>query len=127
MMNARDASKDKNGTPCKAPASKDGLCPIHADPSRASDMGRRSGKARRYVVNPKEGLLSLPAPQTAQDVRKALGQVMCDLIARRLDARVASAMAYVGNVMLRAIEVAELEARMTKPESTLSAASAPGT
>ena len=70
-------------------------------------------------MNPKEGLFTLPAPQTAQDVRKALGQVMSDLIARRLDARVASAMAYVGNVMLRAIEVADLEARMDKVEGLL--------
>lgn len=90
-------------------------------------MGRKSGKSRRYVVDSEEPLPALPAPQTAQDVRKALGQVMSDLMARRVDARVASALAYVGNVMLKAIEVADLEERMSKLESTLSAANAPGT
>jgi hypothetical protein len=89
-------------------------------------MGRRSGKARRYVVNSTERPPALPSPQTAQDVRKALGQVMADLRARKLDARVASALAYVGNVMLRAIEVADLEGRMSKLESTLRAPNAPG-
>ena len=84
-------------------------------------MGGKSGKSRRYVVDSEESLPALPAPQTAQDVRKALGQVMADLTARRMDARVATALAYVGNVMLRAIEVADLEERMSKLESTLGA------
>jgi hypothetical protein len=90
-------------------------------------MGRRSGKARRYVAGSEERLPALPVPQTAQDVRKALGKVMADLTARRVDARVASALAYVGNVMLRAIEVADFEERMSKLESTLGASNAPGT
>ena len=71
-------------------------------------MGRKSGKARRYVVDRKERLPAPPVPQTAHDVSKALGQVMADLAARRMDARVASALAYVGNVMLRAIEAIAL-------------------
>ena len=109
-MNARPRcrAKTRSGKPCKAPASKDGLCPIHTDPSRASDMGRKSGKARRYVMDRKERLPAPPFPQTAHDVSKALGQVMADLAARRMDARVASALAYVGNVMLRAIEAIAL-------------------
>jgi hypothetical protein len=90
-------------------------------------MGRRSGKARRYVVNSQERRPALPAPQTAQDVRKVLGQVMADLRARKLDTRVASALAYVGNVMLRAIEVGDFEERMSRLESTLRASNAPGT
>jgi len=88
-------------------------------------MGRSSGKARRYVVNSEERLPVPPVPQTAQDVRKALGQVMADLTARRVDARVASALAYVGNVMLRAIEVADFEERMSRLERTLSANDSP--
>jgi hypothetical protein len=89
-------------------------------------MGRKSGKARRYVVNSKERRPALAAPQTAQDVRKALGQVMADLTTRKVDPRVASALAYVGNVMLKAIEVADFEERMSKLESTLRAPNAPG-
>jgi len=118
-------SKDANRSAVQASASKDGFCPIHADPSRASAMGRKSGKARRYVVDPEELLPVLPVPQTEQDVRKALGQVMSDLTARRVDARVASALAYVANVMLRAIEVADFEERMSRLERTLSANDSP--
>jgi hypothetical protein len=84
-------------------------------------MGRRSGQARRYVLNTEARVPTVPVPQTAQDVRKALGQVMADLRARKLDTRVVSALAYVGNVMLRAIEVGDFEERMSKLESTLTA------
>ena len=126
-MNGRCRAKTKTGKACRALASENGLCALHAEPSRASDLGRRSGKARRYAVNKSETELPFSIPETALDVRKALGRVMSDLLARKLDPRVASSMAYVANVMLRAIEVANLEERMSKLESTLSAANAPST
>jgi hypothetical protein len=125
-MNGRCRAKTKAGKACRALATKNGLCALHADPARASALGYRSGKARQYVVNQGDGTTLLPAPQTAQDVRKALGQVMADLTARKLDPRVASALAYIGNVMLKAIEVADFEERMSKLESTLRAPNAPG-
>ena len=65
--------------------SKNGLCAIHADPSRASELGRRSGKARRYAADDGTAAMPMPVPETVDDVRKALGRVMSDLIARRLD------------------------------------------
>jgi len=71
-------------------------------------------------VSSKDCPAALPAPETAQDVRKALGQVMSDLMSRRLDARTASSMAYVGNVMLKAIELSDLEQRMEKLEELIS-------
>ena len=40
--------------------------------------------------------------------------------------RLASALAYVGNVMLKAIEVADFEERMSRLENTLKAPNAPG-
>jgi hypothetical protein len=120
-MNGTCKAKTRSGEHCKARVSQNGFCAIHADPSRASELGRRSGTARRYVLNAKGRLPALPVPQTALDVRKVLGQVMADLRARRLDTRVASALAYVGNVMLRAIEVGDFEERMSKLENMLTA------
>jgi hypothetical protein len=64
--------------------------------------------------------MPIPVPETVDDVRKALGRVMSDLIARRLDPRVAGATAYVGNILLRAIEVSALEKRMEALEVLLS-------
>jgi hypothetical protein len=77
-------------------------------------------------VNRKQSDPGLAPPQTAQDVRKALGEVMSDLRGRRLDPKVASAMAYVGSVLLRGIEVADLEERMAQIESNLSTTDSPG-
>jgi hypothetical protein len=82
-------------------------------------MGRQSGKARRYALDGRTDGPPLPAPETVEDVRKALGQVMSNLVARRLDARTASSMAYVGNVLLKAIEVSTLEKRMRALEELL--------
>ena len=118
-MNGNCRARTKGGQPCKAPVSTNGLCAMHAEPKRASELGRKSGKARRCVIDKGDSHPPLPVPETAGDVRKALGRVMSDLIARKVDTRVASATAYVGNVMLRAIEVADLEERMAKVENLL--------
>ena len=59
-----------------------------------------------------KSVVPIPVSETIYDVRKALGPVMSDLIARRLDPRTASSMVYAGNVMLKAIEVSTLEKRM---------------
>jgi len=47
-MNGTCKAKTRSGEHCKARVSQNGFCAIHADPSRASELGRRSGKARRY-------------------------------------------------------------------------------
>jgi hypothetical protein len=111
MINDHCRPKTRRGHPCKAPVSKNGLCAIHAEPARAAELGRRSGKARRYELGEKT-VVPVPAPETVEDVRKALGQVMSDLVAHRVDTRTASSMAYVANVLLKAIEVSALEERM---------------
>jgi hypothetical protein len=82
-------------------------------------MGRQSGKARRYALDETTDVRPLPVPETVEDVRKALGLVMSNLVARRLDARTASSMAYVSNVMLKAIELSDLEKRMKGLEQLL--------
>jgi len=58
-------------------------------------------------------------PETVEDVRKALGRAMADLVAHRVDTRTASSMAYVANVLLKAIEVSALEERMGALEELL--------
>ena len=95
--------------------SKNGLCALYADPGRAGELGRRSGKARRYVIAPVEPARISP-PQNAREVKEVLGQVMSDLLARKLDPRVANTTAYIGGVLLRAIEIADLEERIAKLE-----------
>jgi hypothetical protein len=104
-----------SGRPCRARAVTDGLCSIHSDPERAAELGRKSGVARRRGA---AGLTpaDVPVPQTAADVRLLLGKTLSELSSGRLDARTASAVAYVGGVFLKAVEVADLEDRLRRLE-----------
>jgi len=117
-MNGTCKAKTKTGKSCRARASRNGFCAIHADPSCASERGRRSGKARGYEPDEKT-VVPIPVPETVEDVRKALGRAMADLVAHRVDTRTASSMAYVANVLLKAIEVSALEERMGALEELL--------
>jgi hypothetical protein len=38
-------ARTKSAEPCKARATPNGLCSIHADPGRAAELGRISGEA----------------------------------------------------------------------------------
>jgi hypothetical protein len=79
---------------------KDGLCILHADPKLAVEMGRKSGFARRSRDSSEQTQPELAPPQTAREVRAALGQFISDVRARRLDPKVASTLGYLANVML---------------------------
>ena len=58
-------------------------------------------------------------PGTAQEVRAALGQFISDARARRLDPKVASTLGYLANVLLKSIEVSDVEGRLAALESIL--------
>jgi len=111
---------NKAGAPCQAPAIRAGtFCALHQEPSRASQLGRLGGEARR-PVSISEGPL-LPAPETAQDVKKAMAQVFAELRGGKLDLRVAKVLAYVGTVLLKCVEVSELEPRVRGLEGVIKA------
>ena len=49
-MNRRCKAKKKSGEPCRAVAGANGLCNLHGIPTRPAELGRRSGRSRRYVL-----------------------------------------------------------------------------
>jgi hypothetical protein len=112
-------AKTNAGERCKAVAGKDGRCVLHGDPKLAVEMGRKSGLARRSRGSSEPPPPELASPQTAREVRAALGQFISDVRARRLDPKVASTLGYLASVMLRSIEVADLEQRLASLESVL--------
>jgi len=61
------------------------------------------------------------APRTAQEVRAALDQFISDVRARRLDPKVAGTLGYLANVLLKSIEVSDVEERLAALESGLGA------
>ena len=117
-MNRTCKANTNAGERCRAIAVKDGLCTLHADPALAAEMGRKSGKARRSK-GWSDQQQELAPPQTADEVRTALGQFISDVRARRLDPKVASTLGYLANVLLKSIEVSDVEGRLAALEGVL--------
>src|ERR1035437_1261820 len=118
-MNATCNARTTAGKPCRAVAVKGGLCSLHADPRVAAEMGRKSGQARRAKDLLALEQAQLSPPRTAQEVRVALGQFISDVRSRRLDPKVAGTLGYLANVLLKSIEVSDMEMQLTALECVL--------
>ena len=118
-MSAKCNAKTTAGKPCRAVAVKGGLCTLHSDPQIAVEMGRRSGQARRTKELLAQEWAELSPPRTAQEVRVALGGFIADVRAKRLDPKVAGILGSLANVLLKSIEVADIETRLAALESVL--------
>ncbi len=118
-MNSRCNAKTTAGKRCRAAAVKGGLCSLHADPQIAVEMGRKSGQARRTKDLLAQEHAELSPPGTAQEVRVALGGFISDVRGRRLDPKVAGTLGYLSNVLLKSIEVSDIETRLAAIESVL--------
>jgi hypothetical protein len=118
-MSARCNAKTTAGKQCRAAAGKGGLCGLHADPKVAAAMGRKSGQARRTKDLLAQERAELSPPRTASEVRVALGEFISDVRSRRLDPKVAGTLGYLANVLLKSIEVSDVEARLAALEGVL--------
>jgi Family of unknown function (DUF5763) len=105
----------KRGMRCNANATPNGLCYFHADPKRASELGRLGGRK-----NKKQFLISddqeVPAPVTAEDVRMRLSDLIADVMNGRRDPRIATTVAFISQHLLKAIEISALEDRLEQLE-----------
>jgi hypothetical protein len=118
-MNSKCNAKTTAGKPCRAAAVSRGLCSLHGDPNLAAEMGRKSGQARRTKDLLAQERAELSPPRTAQEVRVALGQFIADVRSKRLDPKAAGTLGYLANVLLKSIEVSDVEARLAALESVL--------
>jgi hypothetical protein len=82
-------------------------------------MGRKSGQARRTREVLAQEWAELSPPRTAQEVRVVLGQFIADVRSKRLDPKVAGTLGQLANVLLKSIEVSDVEARLASLESVL--------
>ena len=99
-----------SGQRCKAKPHKNGLCFFHFDPQRAAELGRKGGR-RRAAFNP-DGLKEFEAPKTAADLRDLLAQSIVEIRTGKLEPKLANSISYLGGGFLKAIEIADLEARL---------------
>ena len=112
--NPRCKDLTKSGKPCQAAATPGGLCYFHANPHKASELGRIGGKSKHSTalgsVDP------LPKLETPIAVRDTVAQLIADVYAGKLPPRVAAGLAPLMPLQLRLIETTNLERRVAKLE-----------
>jgi hypothetical protein len=110
-------AKTKSGKPCKAAATEGGLCFFHANPDKAAELGRIGGKSKRhvYMLDPNP----LPVLDNAIAVRDTVARLIADVYSGRLSPRIASGLAPLLNIQLRAIDATDIELRMTRLDERL--------
>ena len=107
----------KRGTPCRAAATDGGLCYFHANPQKASELGRIGGRSKHRFAA--ENADPLPTLTNAIEVRDLVARLIADLYAGKLHPRIAAGLAPLMNLQLRAIEATNLEFRIAKLEERL--------
>ena len=122
-MNSTCKSKKKSGERCRAVAVENGLCALHADPARAVELGRKSGRARRHVRLPDDPAEDCPtlSLRSVADVTELLGETINQVRRGRLDPRAANSLGYLATAMLKALQQGDTEGRLRAIEAVLMA------
>jgi len=110
----RCKGKTKQGKPCRAAATAGGLCFFHANPTKASELGRIGGRKNRRV--PADAADSLPTLDNALAVQDTVARVIADVYSGKLNPRIASSLAPLLSLQLRAIDTSEMERRLAALE-----------
>jgi hypothetical protein len=113
--NSRRAAR-KDGKPCRAAAPEGGLCFFHANPKKASELGRMGGLKNRTKVTEID---SLPALDSPSKISAFLDWVISETHAGHLRPRVAATLGPLLNARLRAIELTNMELRIKQLEQRL--------
>jgi len=106
----RCKARTKAGKPCRAAATEGGLCFFHANPNKASELGRIGGRKNRHA--PVDEDSPLPKLDNAVAVMNTVGRLIEDVYVGKLHPRIGSGLAPLLSLQLRAIETADHERRL---------------
>jgi hypothetical protein len=104
----------KSGEPCQAAATAGGLCFFHANPNKASELGRIGGRNKRH--SSPDSVDPLPRVETAVAVRDTVARLIEDVYSGKLHPKIAASLAPLLSLQLRAIETTDMEQRLEKLE-----------
>jgi Family of unknown function (DUF5763) len=107
----------KSGKRCRAAATAGGLCFFHANPNKASELGRVGGRSKRHTAG--ENLDPMPTLDNALAVRDLGARLIAEIYAGKIHPSIAAGLAPLMNLQLRAIETTNLERRLVKVEKLL--------
>jgi hypothetical protein len=96
----------KTGQACGAWATEGGLCFFHANPNKASELGRIGGRKNRRAIAATEPLPNLNDAACCGELLERLGR---DLLAGRLHPRVVLAFTNLLNTYLRTRDYFEVQ------------------
>ncbi len=113
----RCKGKTKAGKPCRAAATAGGLCFFHANPNKASELGRVGGRSKHHLEDGNLG--ALPTLDNAVAVRNMVDRLIADVYEGRIQPRIAAGLAPLLNLQLRAIDVTDVQRRLTEIEKEL--------
>jgi len=119
------AAKDKNrckgqtkaGKPCRAAATEGGLCFFHANPDKASELGRIGGQKNRHAAG--DSADPLPRLENALAVQKTVDRLFAEAYSGKLPPRVASVLTPMLKLQLGAIETADLARQLAELKKQL--------
>ena len=95
-LDSRCKAKAKSGKPCQAAATAGGLCFFHANPDKASELGRIGGSSNRHAAG--ENADPLPALDNALAVRDTVARLIADVHGGKIHPRIAAGLAPLLNL-----------------------------
>ena len=110
---SRCKGRTKAGKPCRAAASEGGLCFFHANPEKASELGRMGGRNKCPAAG--EDADPLPASDHATGLKDTLDRWIAEVRSGELRPRVAAALVQLVTLRQRVI-TADLERRVANLE-----------
>ncbi len=113
---SRCKGRTKAGKPCRAAATAGGLCFFHANPNKASELGRIGGRSKRHAAF--ESGDPLPTLDNAAALLDTAGRLVANVLAGKVPHRVAASLAPLMNLLLHAIKTTDIEQRLAKLEQS---------
>jgi len=113
-MKSHCKGRTKAGINCRAATTDGGLCYFHANPNKASELGRIGGRSHRHAVA--EGGDALPPLDNAVVFRDAVGRVIADVLTGKIHPKVAAVLPPLLILQLNAIRVADVARQLAAVE-----------
>jgi hypothetical protein len=86
------------------------MCFFHANPNKASELGRIGGRGNRHAAG--HNADPLPTLDNALAVRETVARLIADVYAGKIHPRIATGLAPLLSLQLRAIETTDLARRI---------------
>jgi len=114
----RCEKKKKDGKRCRARAlTGQQFCSLHSEPGKAAELGSKGGRRRQQTGNSADAeLTNVETPKSATSLRDLLAEAVMLVRMKKLDTKIANALAYTGSTLLRAIELSDVEGRLKQLE-----------